>query len=348
MAFVRYSSLSKITESGNGTTGWIYTSDGTGDHTNTFAGGESVSLSGNFTVTFVLTSTGGEACGIDSTSTGQDPFFWTIGIHNSGANYALFSGTPDATIACNNGDWARFVRTGSTLVISISSNSGASWSTLHTVTGFTTATVWSPLAFNVGPLSIGPITVPDNALVGATARPPLVRGRADRLAPPFWPPSEVARPTERAAYVAPVPAPAGVRNVRAPGALQRGVPPFWPPSEVAKATDPPAYVAPVPMADGLRGVRAPGQLGRALPPFWPPSETQRATTTPATAYVAPVPVPDGVRNVRAPLGLNRALPPFWPPTEAPRAMTGPQIAPAPGVVYSRPRFEPRRDRRRVR
>ena len=348
---VRFSSLSNVAESGDANSGWIYTRTGAGDFTTTYAGGSDSSIWAGKDGGFIAVhATGIPNSGLDINNTANASNNWKVGCYANalGSPYffvidGVFDTAADVSFNSALGDWIWHRRLGSAYLAYASNNLGASWTLIKTITGWPTSQIWPKLNFN-GAASIGPVW----QLASDGVRLPAVRlvASANRLAPPFWPPSEVVRALTQPAYVAPVVQADGARERRAPGQLQRGLPPFWPPSETKRATDAPAYVAPVVQADGLRSVKAPAQFNRAVPPFWPPSEMPRTTSAPA--YVAPALAGEGMRLSRKPLQFNRTVPPFWPPSEVPRASTAPASGPAPSVLISRPRFEVRRDRRRAR
>jgi hypothetical protein len=109
---VRFSSLTSMTETGNGTTGWIYTATAA----NGRAGGSDWSLPSGVAGTFVVqTSVGGSSplVGLYPASTGS----WDTGIHviayPSGGNWfvnnAAFADLVTTARTYAEGDWVRFV-----------------------------------------------------------------------------------------------------------------------------------------------------------------------------------------------------------------------------------------------
>jgi hypothetical protein len=171
VAFPRFSSLSNVAESGNAVSGWIYTRTGAGDYTTTYAGGSDTSLPASTNGSFIFVYASGiPNAGVDTNNTANSSNNWLLGCYANalGAPYffvvgGTFDVAADATVNAAIGDWIRYTRTGSTLVVDVSQNSGASWTTIRTSTGFSTAQLYPKLNFN-GAASIGPVMATQDVL----------------------------------------------------------------------------------------------------------------------------------------------------------------------------------------
>jgi len=165
LGIVRLSSLTQVAESGDGTAGWVYTRTGTGDFTTSYASGadKTFASSANGYVIMVY-ATGVPNGGLDTVSTANNCGSWQFGFYSSGiGNPYLYvqSGsfnntTNGASVNAAAGDWLKFERSGTTVYVSVSKNSGNAWTLIHTFTGFSTAQLWPKLNFNAA-ASIGPI-----------------------------------------------------------------------------------------------------------------------------------------------------------------------------------------------
>lgn len=173
MAFPRFLSLSNCSESGNAASGWIYTRTGAGNFTVNYAGGSDWSLPANTNGSFIFVYAAGiPNSGLDTNNTANDSSNWQIGCYSNGLGSpylfvvnGVFDLAADTNVNAAVGDWVRFTRAGSTLVVDVSKNSGGSWTTIKTSTGWSTAQVYPKLNFNTDAgASIGPVTATQDVL----------------------------------------------------------------------------------------------------------------------------------------------------------------------------------------
>lgn len=163
MSFVRFSSLSNVAESGNSSTGWIYTRTGSGDFTVTYAGSADQNFGSLDCEVIYVYATGIPHGGLDTNNTANASNNWRVGCYANSLGTAyvflvdgVFNTAADASFNAATGDWIRYQRRGSTLTVYASNNSGSSWTLIKTLTSWSTGAVYPKLNFN-GAASIGPV-----------------------------------------------------------------------------------------------------------------------------------------------------------------------------------------------
>lgn len=166
LQFVRYTTLTNHTESGNGTTGWIYTGTGSfnlggcADPSLSIPSGQdgivSVALPNKPGTTAVQFSLGTSA----ATMVGNTVQQCAINFESyTNANYRTQSpsgGTATSGTAMAAGDVIRMRRVGSNVYAEVSKDSEATWTLLATFTGITTAALY-PLISAQNTVQMGPV-----------------------------------------------------------------------------------------------------------------------------------------------------------------------------------------------
>lgn len=163
-SFVRFSALTSVTESGDATAGYTYTSSAGFSTANAAGSDKSLQSGQDGYVRSTLLSVGNvNLVGLKTVNTSA--------VYNQFA-YALYRGTSTAyqTVTNNTGagtvngtslvptagDWLRIRRAGTNIYGEVSRDSGATWTIVHTWTSASTAQLYPGLNINTG-LASGPV-----------------------------------------------------------------------------------------------------------------------------------------------------------------------------------------------
>jgi hypothetical protein len=161
-SYIRFAGLTGHTESGDSSTGWVYTYVGTATDRTLFTADKSLpaSTDGGMVAEFTGENAAG---GFSTANTTQDWLSWAYCLAAwDGAYHVLLAGAEQTKNGASAGatpadsDKLRILRTGTSMTFEISTDGGGSWGLLHTQTGVTTAQLFPKSSLSEGGGELGP------------------------------------------------------------------------------------------------------------------------------------------------------------------------------------------------